>query len=121
MAYAFALAQEAPAQVTLLHVVQQPPERSESAEGVAEVLEEHLAGMVPDEVRNWCNVRALVKIGTSYQRILSIAEETGVDLVVMNIHGKGMLDRALMGATAERVLRGAQCPVLSVPATAPAP
>ena len=121
MAYALALAQEAPAEVTLLHVVQQPPELSRAAEGVAGILEEHLTSMVPDDVRNWCNVRAQVEIGTPYQRILNMAEESDVDLIVMNIHGKGMLDRALMGATAERVLRGARCPVLAVPATAPVP
>ena len=121
MAYAFALAQEAPAQVALLHVVQQPPERKEPAEGVAKILEEHLASMVPDEVRNWCDVRAEVAIGTPYQRILSVAEETDVDLIVMNIHGKGLLDRTLIGATAERVLRAAKCPVLAVPAIASTP
>ena len=121
MAYALSLAQEAPAEVTLLHVVQQPPERTEPAEGVAEILEEHLSSMVPDEVRLWCEVRARVEIGTPYVRVLEIAEEEGVDLIVMNIHGKGMLDRFLMGATAERVLRGARCPVLAVPVTASAP
>jgi len=34
----------------------------------------------------------------------------------MNIHGKGMLDRALLGSTAERVVRGANCTVLPIPA-----
>ena len=33
----------------------------------------------------------------------------------MNIHGKGMLDRALLGSTAERVVRGAGIPVLMIP------
>jgi hypothetical protein len=33
----------------------------------------------------------------------------------MNIHGKGMLDRALLGSTAERVVRSAKCPVLLIP------
>lgn len=121
MAYALALAQEAPAEVVLLHVVQQPPERKEPAEGIASILEEHLSSMVSQDVRDWCDVRAHVEIGTPYQRILDLAEEMAVDLIVMNIHGKGMLDRALMGATAERVLRATQCPVLAVPATAHTP
>jgi nucleotide-binding universal stress UspA family protein len=121
MSYALALAQEAPSEVVLLHVVQQPPERREPAEGIATILEEHLSSMVSDDVRNWCDVRAHVEVGTPYQRILALAEEIGVDLIVMNIHGKGMLDRALMGATAERVLRAAQCPVLAVPAKASTP
>jgi len=34
---------------------------------------------------------------------------------VMNIHGKGMLDRALLGSTAERVVRAASCPVMLIP------
>jgi nucleotide-binding universal stress UspA family protein len=38
-----------------------------------------------------------------------------IDLVVMNIHGKGMLERALLGSTAERVVRAAQCPIILVP------
>jgi len=36
-------------------------------------------------------------------------------LLVMNIHGKGMLDRALLGSTAERVVRAASCPVMMIP------
>jgi len=33
----------------------------------------------------------------------------------MNIHGKGMLDRALLDSTAERVVRAASCPVMMIP------
>lgn len=119
MSWALAIAQEAPAEVTLMHVVQQPAERAGDVEGLADILEEHLSSMVPAEVRNWCTVGSRVEIGTPYQKILSILEESDVDLLVMNIHGKGMLSRALMGTTAERVIRGADCPVLAVPATAP--
>jgi len=35
--------------------------------------------------------------------------------LVMNVHGKSMLDRALLGSTAERVVRGAGIPVLVIP------
>jgi hypothetical protein len=38
-----------------------------------------------------------------------------VDLLVMNIHGKSMLDRAMIGSTAERVVRAAHCPVMLIP------
>jgi nucleotide-binding universal stress UspA family protein len=60
-------------------------------------------------------VKAEVVIGTPYQRILAVAHEEHADIIVMNIHGKGMLERALMGTTAERVLRAAECPVLAIP------
>ena len=97
--------------------MRQPPERSESVESLAEVLEDHLASMVPDGVLDWCKVKAEVEVGTPFERILDLAEKNQVDLLVMNIHGKGMIERAMMGATAERVIRAARCPVLAVPST----
>lgn len=115
MDFAFAIAEEAPAEVTLLHVMQQPPESREPMEGVRKILAEHLDTMVAPEVHDWCQVTSRVEIGTPYQRILGVAAETGVDLIVMNIHGIGLWERAVMGATAERVLRGAECPVLAIP------
>jgi hypothetical protein len=33
----------------------------------------------------------------------------------MNIHGKGMIDRMLVGSTVERVVRAALCPVMLIP------
>jgi hypothetical protein len=50
-----------------------------------------------------------------YRIILRILEDEKIDLLVMNIHGKGMLDRALLGSTAERVVRAASCPVMLIP------
>jgi nucleotide-binding universal stress UspA family protein len=35
-------------------------------------------------------------------------------MIVLGTHGKGMLDKALFGSTAERVIRRAPCPVLTV-------
>ncbi len=116
MDFALALAQEAPAEITLLHVVEQPPETKGSVEEVAAILEEHLDSMVPDEVRNWCTVKSEVKIGASYRMILEAVHETDADLLVMNIHGKWVFERALLGGTAERVLRAAECPILAIPA-----
>jgi nucleotide-binding universal stress UspA family protein len=42
----------------------------------------------------------------------------GVDLIVMGTKGKTGLDRMIMGSTAERVVRTAPCPVLSIRAAA---
>ncbi|MBI4481813.1 MAG: universal stress protein [Acidobacteria bacterium] len=117
MSYALSLAQESQARVTLLHVLDDPageiPDRYRAVllRGIREQLQE----MVPDEVRNWCEVTTEVEVGVPYRRILTLAAERSVDLLVMNIHGKGMLDRALLGVTAERVIRAAPCPVLAIP------
>lgn len=46
--------------------------------------------------------------------VLERLESNGVDLVVMGTHGRTGLARWVMGSTAEKVLRGAKCPVLTI-------
>lgn len=59
-------------------------------------------------------VQIEVVAGTAHVEIVSLAEEHGVDLIVMATHGRGFISHALLGSTAERVLRHAPCPVLIV-------
>jgi len=40
-----------------------------------------------------------------------------MDMIVLHMQGKGILERAFLGSTAERVVRLARIPVLSVPVT----
>jgi nucleotide-binding universal stress UspA family protein len=53
--------------------------------------------------------------GVPYETINRVAAEVNADLIVINLQGKGMLERALLGSTAERVIRTATVPVLSLP------
>ena len=54
--------------------------------------------------------------GNVVDQILAVADDWSADLIVMTTHGHhGFLD-AIRGSTTERVLQGAQCPVLAVPA-----
>ena len=46
--------------------------------------------------------------------IIDYAKENGIDLIVMGTHGRGALAHMLMGSVAERVVRLASCPVLTV-------
>jgi nucleotide-binding universal stress UspA family protein len=46
--------------------------------------------------------------------IVTYAENANVDLIVMGTHGRGGLSHLLMGSVAERVVRTAPCPVLTV-------
>jgi nucleotide-binding universal stress UspA family protein len=46
--------------------------------------------------------------------IIGYAEENGIDLIVMGTHGRQTADRLLAGSVAERVVREAPCPVLTV-------
>jgi nucleotide-binding universal stress UspA family protein len=117
LAHAFSVAQENESQVTLMHVVHGVEAdlsgryRDSLMSGVRLQLDE----MVPAEVRNWCDVVTRDETGVPYRMILRTLEDEGPDLLIMNIHGKGMMDRALLGSTAERVVRAAPCPVMMIP------
>jgi len=53
--------------------------------------------------------------------ILQVAQEAGVDLIVMGTHGRRGLARLLMGSVAGQVVRQAPCPVLTVRVPFPQP
>ena len=61
------------------------------------------------------DVETVVAEGKPYQKILQYAEQHGVNLIVLNLQGKSLIERAALGSTAERVVRLANVPVLSVP------
>jgi nucleotide-binding universal stress UspA family protein len=46
--------------------------------------------------------------------IIDYAREHGIDLIIMGTHGRGALGHVLMGNVAERVVRLAPCPVLTI-------
>lgn len=52
--------------------------------------------------------------GVPYEEILKFAKNNDIDLIVIGTHGRKGLDRVLFGSTAERVVRNASCPVLTV-------
>jgi nucleotide-binding universal stress UspA family protein len=53
--------------------------------------------------------------GTAYQEIVREARETKADLIVIGTHGRRGLAHLMLGSVAERVVRQAGCPVLTVP------
>lgn len=55
-----------------------------------------------------------VRTGDPASEIVSYAEEAGIDLIVMGTHGRGLVGHVLMGSVAEKVVRTAPCPVLTV-------
>lgn len=87
-----------------------------SADAMAAVLEEEgeaaldaveaAAGDVP--------VTREVVDGSPSRRIVEYAREHPIDVIVMGTHGRGGLDRLLLGSVAERVVRTSPVPVLTV-------
>ncbi len=86
------------------------PERSQKLE---EAAVEHLTTVLPD---GWDGSRVVLatRKGSPFQRIIEYAREHQTDLIVMGTHGRGMLSHTLLGSVAERVVRKAPCPVLTV-------
>jgi nucleotide-binding universal stress UspA family protein len=56
----------------------------------------------------------VVTMGTAWNRIVGAAKSWNADLIVLGTHGRTGLKHALMGGTAEQVVRHAACPVLVV-------
>lgn len=52
--------------------------------------------------------------GSPAYAIVDYARENGIDLIVMGTHGRGAVAHLLLGSVAERVVRIASCPVLTV-------
>jgi nucleotide-binding universal stress UspA family protein len=53
-------------------------------------------------------------MGNPYAEIVQYAEESGIDLIVVGTHGRGAFAHLLLGSVAEKVVRKAHCPVLTV-------
>jgi nucleotide-binding universal stress UspA family protein len=59
-------------------------------------------------------MRGITRQGETWRVIAETAEELGAGLVVMGTHGRRGLPRAILGSVAEKVVRTAPCPVLTV-------
>jgi nucleotide-binding universal stress UspA family protein len=74
-----------------------------------EFLEKHHLGEASK-----AKLRKEVVIGTPYEKIVQKAGEERVDAIVISTHGRTGLGHALIGSVAEKVVRLAKCPVLTV-------
>jgi len=55
-----------------------------------------------------------LRMGSAFVEVVRYAREQGIDLIVMGTHGRGAIAHMLLGSVAERVVRKAPCPVLTV-------
>jgi nucleotide-binding universal stress UspA family protein len=126
-AQAGALARHYGARLTFLHVawVQVPPSSFGAAPGPLLLDEAALQGL-EDDLRTLArprvdpSVAAEVQViqGAAAHGILVTAEEIAASLIVLGTHGRSGFERLMLGSTAEKVLRKAACPVLTVPRAA---
>lgn len=121
--YAVAVAEQFGAQVNLLHVVEPIPTRDfansfplmmESDKVIAEC-KGRLQLLVKQQAIDPNVVdRTVVTEGRAYNEIVKSANNLKVDLIIIATHGYTGLKHAVLGSTAERVVRHAPCPVLVV-------
>jgi nucleotide-binding universal stress UspA family protein len=77
---------------------------------------------VEDELEKWASaaraqgmtVRTIVRTGSANEEIVNLATDEGAELIIMGTHGRTGLNRMLLGSVADRVIRLARCPVLTV-------
>ncbi len=113
---ATSLARDRNAELVILHV-QEPPTAYAAGELYfgplepdSESLRQTLVQVQPTDLSVPCTHRLVM--GDPAREIVRVAEEENVELIVMSSRGRTGLAPVLMGSVAERVVRGAQCPVL---------
>ncbi|HBH60540.1 MAG TPA: universal stress protein [Nitrospiraceae bacterium] len=67
-----------------------------------------------EETRGLANVDKSVLVGVPYEEIIKFAEKEKIDLIVIGTYGRSGIQRFIFGSTAERVVRSAPCPVMTV-------
>jgi len=129
--FAASLAVESGAALTLLHVVEwpwhEPPAPDFAAlpapQGAAlaeyrryreTMASAELEALLPVAVGAAGPRTTLLRHGKPYAQILEVAAEEGSDLIVVGVHGRNRIDMSLFGSTANQIVRGATCPVLTL-------
>jgi nucleotide-binding universal stress UspA family protein len=120
LCYAVPLARQIGGEISLLHVLDWPV--VPAALGAAMTDEAKLTGAAKQALDELARTtvppalleKTLVRVGRAYQNISESARGLRMDLIVIATQGRTGLKRALLGSTAERVVRHATCPVLTV-------
>jgi len=127
--YAAAQAEHFQAELILLRVLPPLPTSRGQESSASKWAEDYTADLARQYLENIAatieeqNVRTQITIieGHPHQDIVKYAEENDVDLIVMCTHGHTGFSRWLMGSVADRVVRGANVPVLLVRARSETP
>ena len=122
--YALSLATQFSAKLVLIHVINEPVDlrgfyvphisfenlEKEIAEGAQKMMDR----FCDKHLKGFDNFEQSVISGVPADEIVKKAGDSGADLIVMGTHGRKGMDHLLFGSTAERVVRYAGCPVMTV-------
>jgi nucleotide-binding universal stress UspA family protein len=125
LTWALSLAEEADARLSLLHVIEVPPElRVSTVVTDREIDELHAAmdadirarlrSLIPVHASDFCSPETATAAGAAGHAILAFASERVADLIVMGAGRHTSIERLLFGSKTRDVVAGATCPVLTV-------
>jgi universal stress protein A len=83
-------------------------------EEIVTASKERLRRVVKNKLGNGPGVHAEVATGAPAHEIVRIADEEGIDLIVIATHGESGFHHLVFGSVTEKVIRLASCPVLVV-------
>ena len=119
--YAYALAYSWRASLTVLSVAEFPPELNPdypvNREYLADLLKQassQLVDLKGRAERRGIALMTRIATGIPSEEVITAARAEDSDLIVVGTRGKTGLAHVLLGSTAERVIRGAPCPVMTV-------
>ena len=115
--YGRAFARTFGASLHLLHVMENPFLRPTAIDPnvVKAAVAKHLGERVTDDDRAALHATAVLETSDNpAEEITKYATAHTIDLIVMGTHGRGAMAQLLMGSVAEKVVRTAPCPVLTV-------
>jgi nucleotide-binding universal stress UspA family protein len=122
--FAVSLAQELASELHMAHVVEAYAYREsvvpeivsedEMQRVLNEFLEKRLAERVPEEAFHWCSPKTVLLDGRPDEALSIYARNQEIDLIVLGTRGQGLVETFLLGSTTDRLVRRAECPVLSV-------
>ena len=122
--YATEFAEQFGAAITLVHVVEPIVYPSESGYTAVEIetvqttwrkdAKRKLEELGRKSIKPPLTARTVVRCGSPYHEITTLAKEEDADLIILATHGYTGLKHVFLGSTAEKVVRHAPCPVLTV-------
>ena len=120
--YAKTLAEAVKASLHIVHILQEPKPvmfgeyvpLEEYWEAVEKSAREAIGRVLKESEREKFHATLWVGRGFPPDQIVKYAEQHAIDLIVMGTHGRSPVTRLLLGSVADRVIRKARCPVLTV-------
>ena len=122
--YAVNFAKTFNADITLIYVVEPiiyPPDFSMGQIAMPSIntewddrAKDELQKLAKSEIAEIANVKTIIKTGKPFVEIIETAKEENIDLIIIATHGHSGVEHILFGSTAEKVVRKAPCPVLTL-------